>query len=414
MQDLTLSCVLHAEPEARPTVLEGQWLGSTHHASLFAIRPVSTLEGGPEALKAFPEWLSRHAAIFPAGAAIGFCSYELARHFEPIPLPVDAGLADISFAFYSGVGSFQAPSAGISDSVTHPGALEVTQSFTEETFRRTVRQIQGYIAAGDIYQANLTQQFRATLARAEARALYTRLRAGRAPYRALLLAPGRAILSASPERFFHISGRKIIASPIKGTIARAGTPGEDERNRRMLLASEKDRAENIMIVDLLRNDLGRICEYSSIRARLFAVEALPQLYHLVSHVEGTLRPEADLVEILRALFPCGSITGAPKIRAMEILAEVERVPRGVSMGAIGMIRGVPGAASFEAEFSVAIRTLTLSGKIATFNVGCGIVADSIPDAEYAEMLLKARPLLEALGLASPAESPPPETVAVGT
>jgi para-aminobenzoate synthetase component 1 len=153
-----------------------------------------------------------------------------------------------------------------------------------------------------------------------------------------------------------------------------------------------------MIVDLLRNDLGRVCEFSTIRARLYEVEAMPHLYHLVSHVEGTLRPESRLGEILRALFPCGSITGAPKVRAMEILAELELLPRGVSMGAIGIARGMPGSANFEAEFSVAIRTMTLVRDAATFNAGCGIVADSDPQAEFEEMMLKARPLLEALGV----------------
>jgi aminodeoxychorismate synthase component I len=414
MQDLMLTSVLHAGPEARPAILEGQWLGRMHDASFLAIHPVSTLEGGPEALKALPAWLSRHAEQFPAGAAIGFCSYELARHFESIALPVDPDLADISFAFFPTIRAFRANPAEISNSFTHPHAQDLTQNFSEERFRRSVLRIQEYIAAGDIYQANLTQQFRATLLRAEAAALYLRLREGRARYGAYLQTPERSILSTSPERFFRISGRRIIASPIKGTNSRAGTAEEDERKRRMLLASEKDRAENLMIVDLVRNDLGRVCEYSSIRSRLFDVEALPQLYHLVSHVEGMLRPEVGLAEVLRALFPCGSITGAPKIRAMEILAKLEGTPRGVSMGAIGIIRGAPGTASFEAEFSVAIRTVTLSGNVATFNVGCGIVADSDPEAEYAEMLLKARPLHEAMGIAFEDESAPREAATIGT
>jgi anthranilate/para-aminobenzoate synthase component I len=165
-----------------------------------------------------------------------------------------------------------------------------------------------------------------------------------------------------------------------------------------LLASSKDRAENVMIVDLLRNDLGRLCRYESIQARLWEVEPLPHLFHLVSHVQGTLRPEVGLVEILRALFPCGSVTGAPKIRAMEVLAEIEKHPRGVSMGAIGVIRGAPGTDRFEMDFNVAIRTMTVYSDIAVFNVGGGIVYDSEPRAEFEEMRLKAQPLLEALGM----------------
>jgi para-aminobenzoate synthetase component 1 len=152
-----------------------------------------------------------------------------------------------------------------------------------------------------------------------------------------------------------------------------------------------------MIVDLLRNDLGRICDYSTIRARLWETEVLPQLIHLVSHVEGTLRPGARILEILRALFPCGSITGAPKIRAMEVLSEVEQVPRGVSMGAIGIIRSAAGPDGGRMDFNVAIRTMVIEGGKAFFNVGGGIVYDSDPAAEYAEVMLKAQPLFDALG-----------------
>ena len=152
-----------------------------------------------------------------------------------------------------------------------------------------------------------------------------------------------------------------------------------------------------MIVDLLRNDLGRICDYSSIRARLWETEVLPQLIHLVSHVEGTLRPEAGILEILRALFPCGSITGAPKIRAMEILAEIEQAPRGISMGAIGIIRSTAGPDRCRMDFNVAIRTMIIEEGKALFNVGGGIVYDSDPVAEYEEVMLKAQPLFEALG-----------------
>ena len=171
-----------------------------------------------------------------------------------------------------------------------------------------------------------------------------------------------------------------------------------------MLESTKDLAENVMIVDLLRNDLGRICSYESIGARLFDVQTLPHLFHLVSHVEGTLRPGTGLLEILRALFPCGSITGAPKIRAMEILAEIEDAPRGVCMGSIGIIRGRPGSAGCEMDFNVAIRTITIEDDVATFNVGGGIVYDSRARTEYEEIMLKARPLLEALGASMDSET----------
>jgi para-aminobenzoate synthetase component 1 len=152
-----------------------------------------------------------------------------------------------------------------------------------------------------------------------------------------------------------------------------------------------------MIVDLLRNDLGRVCHYHTIEARLFEVLPLPQLFHLVSPVRGTLLPQVGLVELLRALFPCGSVTGAPKIRAMEVLAEIEKVPRGISMGSIGIVLGDPRSERCQMDFSVAIRTILVQDEVATFNVGGGIVYDSNPQSEYQEMMLKAQPLLEAVG-----------------
>jgi para-aminobenzoate synthetase component 1 len=215
-----------------------------------------------------------------------------------------------------------------------------------------------------------------------------------APFRAFLKSPARTIISNSPERFFRVSGNRILASPVKGTIARQGA--EEDKVKSKLLASAKDRCENVMIVDLLRNDLGRICNYNSIRVRLWETESLPHLLHLVSHVEGTLQRGVGLCEILRALFPCGSITGAPKIRAMQILAETEQVARGVSMGALGLIRGLPASNHCTMDFSVAIRTMCIADGRAVFNVGGGIVADSQAEEEYAELMLKAQPLLEAL------------------
>ena len=167
---------------------------------------------------------------------------------------------------------------------------------------------------------------------------------------------------------------------------------EDERLRRELQQSEKDRAENVMIVDLMRNDLGRVCRYGSVVVReLFTVQEHPTLFHLVSKVRGLLRENVGAGDLLRAAFPCGSITGAPKLRAMEIIDEVERAPRGLSMGAIGYF-------SFDGrmDLSVAIRTMVVRERMARFNVGGGIVADSDPALEYEESLIKARALLSAL------------------
>jgi anthranilate/para-aminobenzoate synthase component I len=396
MEDAKQALLLPAE--ARPAVLEGRWLGLAGHQALVAAYPASVLEGGPDLLPELPSWLERHTRQFPAGGAVGFFAYELARAFERLPLAPAPGLPDFSFSYYPTIEQVESRDLAL-PSPQASAETEVQNPFDEKRFIAGVEIIRQYIAAGDIYQANLTQQFSARLRGASPQAIYGRVAGARARRSAFLQTPILAIVSNSPERFFQVRDGCILASPIKGTLARSGDPTQDEELVARLRASRKDRAENVMIVDLLRNDLGRICDYESIHARLWEVETLPHLFHLVSHVEGELRPGAGLLEILRALFPCGSITGAPKIRAMEILAELETAPRGVSMGAIGIIRGAPGRRDFEMDFSVAIRTLSFRGDIASFNAGGGIVYDSGAPAEYQEMLLKAQPLLAALGVA---------------
>jgi anthranilate/para-aminobenzoate synthase component I len=387
---------------ARPAVLEGNWLGQDGGPALAAAGPASVLEGGAEALAEFPSWVAWHGRQYPAGAAIGFLSYELARFFETLPLVPTKSLPDLSFAYYPRLEELPRQDLAL-DKTPVAGPQHAPACFDERSFTQGVRKIREYIVAGDIYQANLTQRVTVRLEGMGPETIYQRLRGGRAPFRAFLKTPRETIISNSPERFFRVSRDRILTSPIKGTIARSRDPLEDRRRMAELLASGKDRAENVMIVDLLRNDLGRICRYESIQTRLWQVDPLPHLFHLVSHVQGTLRPEVGLVEILRALFPCGSVTGAPKIRAMEILAEIEEQPRGISMGAIGIIRGIPGTERFEMDFNVAIRTMTVRDDIAAFNVGGGIVYDSEPRAEFEEMKLKAQPLLEALGVGAPSE-----------
>jgi para-aminobenzoate synthetase component 1 len=363
---------------------------------------VSVLEGSLQALAELPVWLAWHAREFPAGGAIGYLAYELASAFESLSLARFEFLPEFSFAYYPLIERL--PREDFPPRVCSAGSLETVQlNFDSAGYRRAVAKILDYLAAGDIYQANLTQQFSVRPGGRSCEEIFRHLSAGRAPFRAFLRSPACTIISDSPERFFHIAGRRIVASPIKGTIARGRNAAEDQSRLAALLASGKDRAENTMIVDLLRNDLGRICQYQTIGAQLFEVEPLPHLFHLVSHVRGTLRPEVGVLEILRALFPCGSITGAPKIRAMEILAEIERVPRGISMGAIGIILGAPGGQGWEMDFNVAIRTMMIHEDVAIFNAGGGIVSDSQADSEYAELMLKARPLLQALGVAVPGD-----------
>jgi para-aminobenzoate synthetase component I len=268
-------------------------------------------------------------------------------------------------------------------------------NFERVEFETAVSRIREYIAAGDVYQVNLSQRFHAPFAGAPL-ALYRRLRARNpAPFGAYLEFAGASIASISPERFLRLDGatREAEARPIKGTRPRGHTPEKDVALARELVESEKDRAENVMIVDLLRNDLGKVCRTGSVAVtRLFALESHPTVHHLVSTVTGVLRDDADAFDLLQAAFPGGSVTGAPKIRAMQIIAELEPTARGVYCGSIGYL-SVTGAL----DTSIVIRTYLVLGEEVYFQVGGGIVADSAPDEEYRETLDKARGLIAALG-----------------
>lgn len=283
----------------------------------------------------------------------------------------------------------------------------VRSSFTQNEYIAAVRSIQESIRNGNTYQTNLTQKLTIEL-RSEIRPedIFVSLRRDHpAPFAALFKRKASTVVSTSPERFYNVSNRnglrRITASPIKGTRRRGKDPAEDERLRGELIGSEKDRAENTMIVDLLRNDLGRVCEYGSVVVeKLCDIEEHPTLFHLVSTVSGDLRDDSKPSDILRALFPCGSITGAPKIRTMQIIDQIEPDKRGLSMGAIGYHIPESGFEGLEPgiDTSVAIRTIVFRDGIATFNVGGGIVIDSEPAGEYEESLLKAKALLSAMGI----------------
>jgi para-aminobenzoate synthetase component 1 len=282
-----------------------------------------------------------------------------------------------------------------------PPSTALESNFTRAEFEGAVSRIREYIAAGDVYQVNLSQRFYAPFV-ASPLALYRRLRARNpAPFGAYLEFGGTSIASISPERFLQLDAttRQAEARPIKGTRARGSTGPQDAALARELTASQKDRAENVMIVDLLRNDLGKVCRTGSIAVpQLFGLESHPTVHHLVSTVTGVLRADADGFDLLRAAFPGGSVTGAPKIRAMQIIAELERAPRGIYCGAIGYV-SVTGAM----DFNIPIRTIVLRDGGATFHAGAGIVWDSEPAAEYQETLAKARTMIEAL--TSPRRTP---------
>ncbi|MEO6655916.1 MAG: anthranilate synthase component I family protein [Pyrinomonadaceae bacterium] len=291
----------------------------------------------------------------------------------------------------------------------------VTSNFSKKEYLAAVELIKERIRCGDTYQTNLTQQLVAKLPPdITPEIVFARLRRNHpAPFSAFIKRFDSTIVSASPERFFQVGGKggnttdgacagiqTISTSPVKGTRSRGETVSEDNTLRQELLTSRKDRAENTMIVDLLRNDLGRICEYGSVLVeKLCDLEEHPTLFHLVSTVSGDLRPDTKSSDILKAVFPCGSITGAPKISTMQIIDEIETTNRGLSMGAIGYY--VPSSKfdvqSSKLELSVAIRTMVIREQVATFNVGGGVVIDSDPESEYDETLLKAKALLAAIG-----------------
>jgi para-aminobenzoate synthetase component 1 len=273
-------------------------------------------------------------------------------------------------------------------------AVGVRSTFTHRGYLDAVARVREYIVAGDIFQANLSQRFQAPLAEPPFR-LYRRLRRRNpAAFAAYLGFDDLAVLSASPERFLLLdqSRRQVETRPIKGTRPRGLGPMHDAALGLALSESDKDRSENVMIVDLLRNDLSRVCRPGTVRVpELFALEQHPTVHHLVSTVVGELAPGADAVDLVRAAFPGGSITGAPKVRAMEIIAELEPTRRGVYCGSIGYL-----SATGDMDTSIVIRTfLALRGQV-YFQAGGGIVADSDPEQEYRETLDKARALIQAL------------------
>jgi len=273
-----------------------------------------------------------------------------------------------------------------------PGLPDVASNFSRENYLATIRRAIEYINAGDCFQVNIAQRL-VTPQRQAPLEIYERLRARNpAPFAGYFDLGDFVLASASPERFLRLHDGAVETRPIKGTQPRGLTPEEDFARADNLRASPKDRAENVMIVDLLRNDLGRVCEYGSIEvAALCRLESFQFVHHLVSEVRGRLRGGLDAIDLLKATFPGGSVTGAPKIRAMEIIAELEGIARGPYCGGLGFL-GFDGAM----DMNILIRTLVLGKGCVHFAVGGGIVADSDPEREYEETWHKAEGLLRAL------------------
>ena len=275
----------------------------------------------------------------------------------------------------------QIPDGGFQSNFTRQGHCDMVQKGID------------YIAAGDIFQVNLTQRFHAKVT-VPPYELYRYLRQiNPAPFASYLNFGEVVIASASPERYLLLTDRIVETRPIKGTRPRGQDPDSDRKLREELITSEKDRAELVMIIDLERNDLGRVCEFGSVRVPdLIRLEEYATVFHLVSTVVGKLSTGKDVIDLVTASFPGGSITGAPKVRAMEIIDELERVRRSVYTGSIGYIDF-----NGDADLNIVIRTFVIKGDRAYYQVGGGIIADSVPESEYEESLDKARALMKALG-----------------
>jgi para-aminobenzoate synthetase component 1 len=379
--------------------------------------PFALLKG---VLLRFPDTNSKAMDFLPfSGGAIGYFGYDLARRLEQLPaVAVDAELTpemavgiydwavvidhQVRKAWLVGLGNDVRTQQnwqqfltlfserGVALTASFSISSPVTSNMDEMRYGYAFHRVQDYVYAGDCYQVNLAQRF-AAHAEGEPWIAYQQLRRiSPAPYSAYFNTPSAQILSASPERFLSVRNGHVETRPIKGTRPRSPDSAKDEANAEELRSSLKDRAENLMIVDLLRNDIGKNCAIGSVKAdRLFELESFSNVHHLVSTVTGNLTPGRHVIDLLRGCFPGGSITGAPKLRAMEIIEELEPHRRGVYCGAIGYV-GFNG----NMDTNIAIRTAVFSGNTIRFWAGGGIVADSELEKEYRETLDKASCMLQ--------------------
>jgi aminodeoxychorismate synthase component I len=373
------------------------WLDSSSEdsgLSLLASEPDLILEGCSGEWHRLEEELARRKRPSPDlgtpdGAAIGYFRFDGSFSFgfydQPLLHAAEGWLGDPP--------AWPAPGKLHSrDASNRMGAVpDFRPEMERGDYLRMARRAQEYVAAGDIYQVCLAHRFSAPFG-GDPWPLYLSLReASPAPHSAFLHLGDETVLSSSPECFLKMSGRRISTRPIKGTRPRKRDPEEDEREAFELKTSPKEIAELVMITDLERNDLGSICEYGSVSAtQLLHLERYAQVFHLVSTVEGELRQNISQVGAMAACFPGGSISGAPKKRALEIIRELEPVPRGLFTGAIGYF-GYNG----ESQFNIAIRTVVIREGEASFHVGAGITADSDPEKEWEETLHKAAGILQA-------------------
>ena len=443
-----LATLAAAYPDRYPVLLDSAARGPLARASLLAAFPTASLSldgagrlhssgnPAPEAgadqpgfLAALAAWLKRDGGQPGGGDGLPFrggwfvyLGYEIAAEVEPrLRLPAGANLRAFALRVPLAVVEQQDGQAFIvaeahvpaehiqqlqQDLATMalapaPQPLAITAIHEEEPERYTQRVLraQQYILAGDIYQANLSRRWSVQLPPGTtAGQVYGLLRtANPAPFAALLQFGGLTLLSSSPERLVRIDQGRVDTRPIAGTHPRGATPEEDRQLAAQLLAHPKERAEHVMLIDLERNDLGRVCTAGSVHVdEYMGVETYAHVHHIVSNVTGQLRPGLGPVDVLRAVFPGGTITGCPKLRCMEIIAELEGEAREAYTGSMGYIN-LDGSA----DFNILIRTMMMSGDQISFRAGAGIVADSDPTRELHETRAKARGLLLALGVGSP-------------
>jgi anthranilate synthase component 1 len=423
---LSRSSVLVAKPTA------ALWLDARGQLQAEGAIPRGVVLPGEGFLRALERWTAAELAPsdptglpFRGGWAV-FLGYEVAGEIEPrlaLPRPsaphgwqafalrVPCGLAHDKLSgkvfAIAEEGQVEALEATVSEArelaragsaeAGTPAPLAVARIMEEEpaAYLERVRRGKEYIRAGDIYQTNLSRPWRVELrSEADVGRLYERLRTvNPAPFAALAQWRGTAVLSSSPERLVRVGGRYVETRPIAGTRPRSRQPGEDVREAAALAAHPKERAEHIMLIDLERNDLGRVCEAGTVRVEeLMSIESYAHVHHIVSSVTGTLRREVTPVDVLRAVFPGGTITGCPKFRCMQIIAELEGEGRGAYTGSLGLL-GRDGSM----DLNILIRTMTLAGRALEFRAGAGIVADSDPERELEECRAKARGLLAVFG-----------------
>ena len=415
--------------ELLPFALTGAWAGGgavIGSDPLEVVQPADLGDGDPFAvLDRLPDVIDGAAAPSTAvgGGWFGWLGYRLAAAVERVPLsslrPVP--MPELHLAYYDNVlrldpdgrwwfealstearrdelrarlrllrRRLSGPAPAAPDAAPRPFLIDARAAAQHVD---AVAECRRRIAAGEIFQANLCLRLDSAWNAGAARLSATALERITPPHAAMFDTPDGSLASLSPELFLRRRGDRVVTAPIKGTMKRIGYPVADAAALERLRGSAKDAAEHVMIVDLMRNDIGRVCEYGTITApRLPTAEAHPGLWHLVSRVSGTLRPGTPNAALLRATFPPGSVTGAPKVQSLRVIAELERTAREVYTGAIGYCSPIAGL-----ELNVAIRTLELRDGRLWIGAGGGIVADSDPHAELAEAIAKARPIAAAVG-----------------